>query len=161
MKLLAIDPAAGRRKDASQTGWALFETEGRQLLEYGALSWEQVAKKDTRIRLLNRCDLLVIERQYQGLNAKVTEMLIEAKCKWTVVAADEGIKTNEVRPTEWQSKIAPAWKRSQKRDQLAVGVRVYVMSRYRLPGDLSQDAISAIGIGSYVVDMIAMGRLKV
>lgn len=161
MKLLAIDPAAGRRKDASQTGWALLETEGRQLLEYGALSWEQVAKKDTRIRLLNRCDLLVIERQYQGLNAKVTEMLIEAKCKWTVVSADEGVKVHEVRPTEWQSKIAPGWKRDQKRDQLAVGVRVYVMSRYRLPDYPSQDAISAIGIGSYVVDMIAMGRLAV
>lgn len=162
MKLLAIDPAAGRRKDASKTGWAILDTEGRELLEYGALTWEQVAKKDTRLRLLSLCDLLVIERQYQGLNAKVTEMLIEAKCKWTVVASDEGVKIHEVRPTEWQSKIAPSWKRNQQRDQLAIGVRAYVMSRFQLPMvGISQDAISAIGIGSYTVDMIVMGRLKV
>lgn len=162
MRVLSIDAAVGRRKDKSQTGRALFETEGRQLLEYGTLSWEEIQKKGVRLKYLNQCDLLVIEDQYLGINIQSMKTLIETKCMWTVLARDEGIKVKEILPTEWQKGTCNGWFRGIKREQLEKMVRFYVESRFRLkPGVVPQDAISAIGIGSYVVDMIVMGRLAV
>lgn len=163
MIVLAIDPAGGKHRSSSKTGFALMDVKARDsLLAYGVLTWEQVADRDTRLRLLNQCDLLAIEDQYfNARDPQAAKVTIEAKCKWTVLASDHGIAIKEFIPTEWQANACSGWYRGIRRDELKKLIRFYIESRFRLPGRVTDDGISAIGICSVAVDMIALGRLEV
>lgn len=162
MIVLNVDPAGGRSRSASKTGYAVFETVGRQLLEYGVFTADQVDVKNVRYKLIMGCNLLFVEEQYGGINIQSMKLTIEAKCKWTVPARDNDIRVIEMQPSEWQSKVCPGWRRGIKREALEKGVRAYVESRFRLaPGSVPVDAIAAIGIGCAAVDMITVGMIDI
>lgn len=154
MIILSIDPGV-------HTGWAHIETDGRKLLYYGALSPDRVKDRTCRENLLTGAGLLAIEDQYLGKNAQSMKSVIESKCWWIVTASDLGIPVHQIYPSEWQKCASVGWYIGIKRDALAKNVRAYVESRFHLPArKVKQDTICAIGIGSYMADMIAMGRLK-
>ena len=150
MNVLAIDPAYGRSKSASQTGLALFRD--KKLTHYGYLSPAEVYT--VRIKWLRRADQLVIEDQFFGGNPAVMKGLVEAKCLWTVAALDRGIPVAELSPAEWQRAVCRNWTfgKGSKKDPAAI--EQFVRGRWSLTDRLTPDELSAIAMGTAWMDMV-------
>ena len=143
MRLLSIDPAL-----KGPTGWAWFEYD--KLLSFGTILGKHIWDWGNRKSKLGSADALVIEEQGTWGYKTAQKPLIISVCLWRIPAHDHfKIPVHEINPNDWLGACQRGYRRGIKKD-IAV-LKHYVKQRYKVDV-ISNDAISAICIGTYYLD---------
>jgi hypothetical protein len=147
MNLLSIDPAYSA-KGGSQTGLAYFT--GDKLHQFCFLSAAEVRDAALRRAWLFKSQTLVIETQHFQRNVKTLIGLVEAKCRWTILAEEMGLPIIELASSAWIAACQRGWRRGSKKDLAAI--ESYVRLRWGLKDFIQADALAAICMGTVALD---------
>jgi len=148
MNLLSIDPAFSSAKGGSQTGLAYFT--GGKLKQFGFLTADEVRESARRRAWLEKSQTLIIEAQHFQRNVKTLIGLVEAKCRWTVLAEEMGLPIIELAPSAWIAAYQRGWRRGSKKDLAAI--ESYLRLRWGLKDFIQADALAAIALGTCALD---------
>jgi hypothetical protein len=152
VNLLSIDPGYSARA-GRMTGLALF-VDGK-LLKFGYLKAAEVLDPQIRLGWLDKANHLAIEAQHFQRNVKTLIGLVEAKCRWTVLAEEMGLHIVELAPSAWIAACQRGWRRGSKKDLAAI--ESYIRLRWGIKDFIQADALAAIALGTCALDRMKRG----